>query len=273
MLKTLLYYEYRGLRRVGLLLLSLLLAAALGAMGVSILLTVLENADYVAFLYGLLLMLDLALFIAPILLLVVAYVLTIYRFYATVFTDEGYLTLMLPLPRATLLFGKMLSGVLFMTCVTLCTLLSYFISIGIPVLLYDVGTVVDVAELLWMLLTSGFIDTLGWVSFGITIADLLVRGLAAIVLGYAAVIIGGVVMRRHKLLGAIVFAIVIYYAREILDLILSLLVGLIFFNDISSMSSSYSFTVSILSFLLSCGVVVVGYLIAHRIFTRKLELE
>ena len=273
MLKTLLYYEYRGLRRVGLLLLCLFGAAALGAMGVSILLTALENSETLAFLYAILMMLDLALLVAPVLLLVVAYVLTIYRFYATVFTDEGYLTLMLPLPRKKLFFGKLLSGVIFMAGAVLCTLLSYLISVGIPMLVYETGTVVDIAELVWALLTAGVIDTLGWVSFGITIADLVVRGLATIVLGYAAVIIGGVVMRRHKLLGAILFAIVIYYAREILDLLLSLVVGLIFFDDITSMSSGYSFTVSILSFLLSSAVVAVGYLIAHRIFTRKLELE
>jgi hypothetical protein len=93
------------------------------------------------------------------------------------------------------------------------------------------------------------------------------------VLGYAAVIIGGVVMRRHKLLGAIVFAVVIYYTREVLDLILSLSVGLIFYDEISSLGSGYAFTVGILSFLLSAAMVAVGYLIAHRIFTRKLELE
>lgn len=273
MLKALLYYEYRGLRRVGLLLLCLFGVAALGGMGVALLLSALEASSSLAFLYSILMLLYFALLIAPVILLGVAFVLTIYRFYATVFTDEGYLTLMLPIPRAQLLFGKLLAGVVFMVGALLATVATYFVSLGIPILAYDAATIAMLADGLWSLLTASLIDTLGWLSFAFTLADLIVRGLAAVVLGYTAVIIGGVVMRRHKLLGAVVFAIAIYYAREVLDLLLSLLVGVFFFDDISSMSSSYAFTVSILSFLLSIGVVVIGYVIAHRLFTRKLELE
>ena len=273
MLKSLLYYEYRGLRRVGTLLLCLYAAAAVCAFGTALLLSFLEVSDKLVFIYSILVMLYLALLIVPAVLLAVSYVLVIYRFYATVFTDEGYLTLMLPLPRATLLLGKLMAGLIFMAGAVVCTVAAYFTALGGPALIYDTATVSLILDFLWELLTASFMDAVSWVAFALTLVDLLVRGVATVVLGYAAVIIGGVVMRRHKLLGAVLFAVVIYYIRELLDLALSLIVGMVFFNDVTVLGSGYTLTVSILSLLLSLGVVSVGYFVAHRIFTRRLELE
>jgi hypothetical protein len=273
MLKTLLYYEFRGLRRIGLILLILLGVVSLSAMGVTFLLTSIEMSPTFGFLYSFLSLLDFGLYIAPLLLLGVAFIFCIYRFYATVFTVEGYLTLMLPLKRGTLLFGKMLSAVLFMVATVALVIVSYLISIGIPLVSLSGGTVVDVFELIRILIIgmpSAPIETLILVFTGL---DLLVQGLSAVVLGHAAVIIGGVLLKKHKLLGAILFAIIIYYVREFVDLILVLVAALLFYGDTASYSNSYALLTTLLSLLLSAGVVTVGYVIAHKIFTKKLELE
>ena len=273
MLKSLLYYDFRGLRRVGLILLILLGVVSVSAMGVTLLLTSIETSATLGFLYSFLSLLDFGLYIAPLLIFGVAFIFCIYRFYATVFTDEGYLTLMLPLKRSTLLFGKMLSAVLFMVGMLLLTVASYLISVGIPLLILSGGTVIEIFELIRILvigMPSAPIETLIIIVFCL---DLLVQGLSAIVLGHTAVIIGGVLLKKHKLLGAILFAIVIYYVREFVDLILALVVALLFYGDTASYSNEYALLTTLLSLLLSVGVVTVGYVIAHKIFTKKLELE
>ena len=112
MLKKILLYEYRAIRRQ--FLVMAILFAAVGVLGslLGILIEALATSEHFYFFYSLLVMAELAVAAVPLLLLLVSGFLLLYRFYTSTFTDEGYLTFTLPVKRSTILLSKTVNAVI-----------------------------------------------------------------------------------------------------------------------------------------------------------------
>lgn len=274
MLRSVLRYEMRALCRTGILFLILFLAVALLGGGVGLIIGALSTVDYFPLISGILLLLEILLALSPLLLFAVCFILLVYRFYTSLFTDEGYLSFMLPVRRSTLLFGKMLAGVLLLGAAMLATVASYAVMALLPRIAYSTGMGSFLYDILYTLLLAVSEGTLGWLTSILFFLSAIVQLISALVLGYLAVVLGAVFFRRHKLLGAVLFSVVLYVLVQGISNFLSILILLLFFRDLEAMTSTASLLTSgILTVVLFGGLTVSGYFLSHRLITRRLNLE
>ena len=274
MLKTVLRHEARALSRTAVLFLILFGAVAILGGGVGLITGALSTADYFPLISGILMLLLFLLALSPLLLFSVYFILLVYRFYASLFTDEGYLSFMLPVRRGTLLFGKMLAGLLHLLGTMLATVASYAVMALLPRIAYDTGMGTLLYSIFDSLLLALGEGSLGWLTATLFFLSVIIQLLSALVLGYLAVVLGAVFFRRHKLLGAVLFSVVLYMLVQGLSNFLSILILLLFFRDLEAMTSTASLLTSgILTVLLFGGLAVLGYFLAYRLITRRLNLE
>lgn len=274
MLKTVLRHEARALSRTAVLFLILFLAVATLGGGVGLIIGALSTADYFPLISGILMLLLVVLALSPLLLFAVYFILLVYRFYASLFTDEGYLSFMLPVRRGTLLFGKMLAGALHLLAAMLTAAASYAIMALLPRIVYKTGIGAMLYELFYSLFLSLSEGGLGWLTTTVFLLSLLAQLLSALVLGYLAITLGAVFFRRHKLLGAVLFSVALYAVVQGLSNFLSIVILLLFFRDPEAMTSTASLlTNGILTVLLFGGLTVSGYFLSYRLITRRLNLE
>ena len=274
MLKTVLRHKARALSRTAVLFLILFLAVAILGGGMGLIIGALSTAEYFPLISGILMLLLIVLALSPLLLFAVYFILLVYRFYASLFTDEGYLSFMLPVRRSTLLFGKVLAGLLHLLAVMLATAASYAVMALLPRIAYDAGMGSLLYTFFETLLLSVGAGSLGWLTATLFFLSVIIQVLSALVLGYLAVVLGAVFFRRHKLLGAVLFSVALYMLVQGLSNFLSILILLLFFRDLEAMTSAASLLASgILTVVLFGGLAVLGYFLAYRLITRRLNLE
>ncbi len=272
MLKKLLYYDFRALLRTTLLFCLLSpLSGLLGGILAVVLGKIEVTTPFASFFLGILSLGSLLLTAMPALLLLLYAFLLLFRFYTTMFTDEGYLTFMLPMRRTVLFGGKVLSGLLHFTAMGAVMLLSYLILLFLPELFLEGnGTLALVRD--FFLLFSTFEGGGAVPAAVFTILGTVAQVYSALMLGYTAVVMGASYFKRHKVLGAVLFSIVLFTATELLSTLLgaALLLG----YGMEDMYSSFPILLSgLLSFLLFTGLGVAAYFLARRLIVTRLSLE
>ena len=190
------------------------------------------------------------------------------RYYKSLFTDEGYLNMVIPVKTSTLLFAKTLSVVIFGIVGALAWLVSLFISVGLPTILYDITYLDDINAVLslFLELTDGI-----EVSAVLTIITMLVEFLYFTVAILSAVTVGSVLIRRHKLLGTVIFFFAFSLIKSIIE---SLISGGIILALADSVDYSVRYAVETATrTALSLALVATLYLINHRVLERKFNIE
>ena len=274
MLKKILLYEYRAIRRQ--FLVMAILFAAVGVLGslLGILIEALATSEHFYFFYSLLVMAELAVAAVPLLLLLVSGFLLLYRFYTSTFTDEGYLTFMLPISRATLFGGKVLFGVIGLAVSGGMMLLSYLLLFGIPALLYPEGmweTLAAVLEL--FLLPQDPQGALVVATLIVALLSLVVQVFSVLLLGYTAIVLGATYFKKQKLLGAILFAALLYVVVQLLSGGIALVVSFLSLSNEYVSPYLMPLLSSSLSLLLFLGLGVGGYFLSYTRIKRHLNLE
>lgn len=273
MLKKLLYYEYRALYRTFLTLLVLLGITAVLGTATGILLNSVSPEHVLA--YGSLLMLAVLFWLVPAILCLVAELMVYYRFYASCFSDEGYLTFMLPVRRSRLLFGKMLFGVLSSFFFLAVSAVAYLLMLGIPMLLSSEGFIGSLAEFFGLILdataTSG--GVLGGVNAALGILLWLVESVSTLILGYTAIVIGSLYMKRHKLLGSVLFAVLIFFGVSIISTIVGTLLSPVYLSVGISHYELYAMIATLVDLCLYLGVGIGCYFLSRHMLEKNLNLS
>ena len=205
-------YEFRAIARVVLpmfivfLCISMLMSLGFMLDGRVFHFTQSEENEVLAILFGLAEgLIGIGLFLLMVAINVAAYVMIIYRFYVSFFTDEGYLTFTLPLTVDCHLMIKIVSMFLWSLlsiAVTFVGLLILFggASIGYPEMMQVLVSDVQYGfVILWDALKMSFGGSMIWLWIVSLIATVVFQGL----LLYFSIALGCMIFRKNRLLGAI----------------------------------------------------------------------
>ena len=201
-------------------------------------------------------------------LAVVSFVLIFYRYFKSVFTDEGYLTNVLPLAPHELFFGKVLVGALFATLTVVLTLVAYIVGFAVYPLVslgIDVREIHELLDNFW----RAFL-------FGETVFDrvtlitsFLFSAVEWLILIYTAITVGSLTFRRRKMLGSLAFVLVLSTAEEFVKGSLTLL-SLV--NPLLS-GEGGGWMLFLTDSVLSLGISVALSFLSLHLFSKKFNIE
>lgn len=269
MLKRLLKYEYKNLSRMlWPILLGMLGLSVLGFGIVEIIILTLDDLFITLFMLGTFCgFLVIAILLAP----VVAIFIIVMRFYKNMFTDEGYLSFVLPVSIHTQLTAKLISGSLWTLIYTVASMLAFGIFFGIPILIHGGDFLAELWSVLLALLGARPFTAVLYL-FEILLA-VVVGAISQTLLYYASVTVGSTLMPKHKILGSILF----YFVINAITNILSGTVGTVLSYTMSMSMLSGSLLLLHLSMfgsiLLSVALGVAAYIVTAQMLKNKLNLE
>ena len=134
--------------------------------------------------------------------LVTAYI-GISRYYKSLFTDEGYLNMVIPAETSLLLLEKLIAALIWMFSSVIVMLLSFMLAVAAPFLLYDPNGFFGFIDLLFEpgMLFAGA----GAAELTVSIIYAVVASVESITLIFLAITVGSMLMRNHKIVGSVLF--------------------------------------------------------------------
>lgn len=269
MFAKLLKYEWRATRGfLGLMLIISLSAAVVGGLTLQYLIRVSQTPEYQNLLTVLLVLLLMASFAALVICAAASVCFTLWRFYRSRFTQEGYLTFTLPVTTHQVLLSSFVNCLLGILC-ALATLAIGYVAFGLVVF-----ATVPVDAPRWDILVSLF-QSVAWFFtdenaplFWQFSSQLLISGVCELVIIMLCITLGVILAKRHR----VIVGVASYYGIHVL---LSLINGALSVLGDSSLlvGTSASLTTSLLiSTLLSVVVGVASYFCMYYLVDRKLNL-
>lgn len=152
----------------------------------------------------------------------VAYILGIRRFYKTLFTGEGYMTLSLPATASQLIWAKLLSaliGVLFAAAVSTLSLTVFLVG-------WDVATMQEIAEV-FSFISEGIkllAQTEPLVLVEAIVLTLIILPMGLLVV-FAIISIGQLFTNRRKLATFLIFLGAYFFGNTIISMLLVPIIG------------------------------------------------
>ncbi len=200
------------------------------------------------------------------------FIVLIMRYYRNLYTDEGYLMNTLPVSATQNLMAKTFAAVIWQAVAVLALLLSVFISVVNTSVWRQI--VLGFAEMhlsfqRFLLLQQGLVPLVILES----ILLFFVSAFASMLQFYAAISLGQFI-RRHRVLGAIVFYFGLNFAFSVLSMLIMLPLGLMGdnFYSVNALPQILALTLG-LTLLLTLIEGVVCFVLAHWCLAKKLELE
>lgn len=266
MLKKLYLYGMRASGRILTALVCIAPAVGLIACGLLFLMQALSETTVLlatlSLIYGLLLF---GMFIS---VLVCAFFI-IYRYYKNFFTDEGYLTLVIPATMEEQVGAKILSAVSWSFIAGLSLACGMFFAVGIPAIVGSIQSGTD-SNFLLELLHYGFAE-MGGANFVLFLLSALLTLIAQIIIFYTAITLGSLLMRKNKIIGSILFYLVVNFAVTTLRSLFSVITELALHSVSSSQTSE---TISyIIAIVLNLIISFSGYFLITHLMNRKMNLE
>lgn len=257
MLKKLFYNDFHAIRRRVLPLLLACLGCGAGGFCILLLDAVLPSVgDLAAFLDNTLTAVLIALCIVFAVLTLLAFLHIFLHYRQNFFTEEGYLTFMLPATREELLASKLITGYLWLLILLLVDAVTLIFGAIIPIELLMRAENVSFLSTLLRDLADVF-TVLGTI-------DLLTALAAQLILIDTAITVGAILFRKKPLLGT-ALAYALFFG---VTLLLRTLFALLF----DAVTSSEEIFTALASILISVAAGVVGYLLSRTLLTRKLNL-
>ena len=203
---------------------------------------------------------------------ITSYILIVYRFYSSFFTDEGYLTFTLPLTVDCHLAIKIASMFFWMAASLITTLVGGIIILGGLIIGYAdfrAGISIDFAEILKSFVTmftqsDNYIGAQAVLSISAFLSSLVLQSM----LIYLAVALGCMLFKKHRLVGSVIS---IYAVNQIYSFIFTM--SLLIFSEIGMVSEvAYMVSMGFMTVLAIAGIVG-AYIGMRYILQKKLNLE
>lgn len=272
MLKTLFKHEIRSIRRF--LLPTLILSPVLTLFACLVGIVAMSNASPIlvipmTFLYVILIVvLGLSAVAVPILVIV--------RYYKNNFSDEGYLTFVLPVETWKMTLAKLLNAMLWQTVYILIVLAELFLVITVPVAITMGANIFEIAAGI-LIVIGGALDLLGssasYILLAIeTILLFLVSIGSQTLLYFVSITLGAVIFQKHKVLGAILA----YFATNAILSFVTTMIQIIpsVALEVSAQNGAlwgmHFFMIVQIVFQIALGALL--WIVNDRLLTRKLNL-
>lgn len=212
---------------------------------------------------------------------VVVYVLIIRRFYVNVYGDEGYLTLTLPVTRGSIIWSKLICGIVWV----IGTVIVVFGAVMLRMTTEDAETLNEVLNMLGMT-ASLIVDFSGvpiWAVSTELFAFLLVSLVKSIMLFYAAISLGQF-FTGHRLLGSVISYLGLNVVGRVVDSLYSLIMGIskqglniaqqFYYNYSLDKAAGFEIQVSIILYIVLVAVwTAVLWLLTDFIMRRAVNLQ
>lgn len=142
----------------------------------------------------------------------------IYRFYQSIYTDEGYLTLTLPVKSTQIVFSKLVTAIIWRIITYIVTVFDLFLVLRKDNRDYSLVQLKD------DIFRNIHETALGMdVSYGLLITQIIILILLTFstqfLLGYASITVGSSTIPKHKVLGTILFFLIFWVVMFILGLL------------------------------------------------------
>ena len=203
---------------------------------------------------------------------VAVFIVLIMRYYRNLYTDEGYLMNTLPVSPTQNLPAKTFVAVIWQVAALVALLISVFISVvGTPVsrqiALGFAEMNIELQHL--FLLHQGFVLIIAIE----TILVIFISAFAGMLQFYAAISLGQFI-RRHRVLGAVVFYFGLNFAFSVLSMLVMLPLGLLGnrFTAVTMLPQAIALSFG-LTLLLTLVEGIVCFFLARWCLAKKLELE
>ena len=201
------------------------------------------------------------------------FIILIYRFYKTMFSDEGYLTFTLPVLPGNIVFSKFITAYIWI----ILTALAVIIDIGIIAVTATLSIGVSPALILSFikeiyLSIAGAIVSDGYIIPYLieTVIYALISPMLAILTAYTAVTIGCQLTSKHKLLASIGFYFVINTCSSIIFSVISGALTMLMISVDPMLYMIVSMGINIVLVVIIC---IIFDIIIRRTISRKLNLE
>ena len=271
-------YEIRSVARIVLpMLIIFLCAAMLMSLGFMLDGRVLHFSEKASegdsLLSSLFVMAEMALVMGTFLLVVVinitVYILIVYRFYTSFFTDEGYLTFTLPLTIDCHLMIKIVSMFFWTVISAVTTLVGGVIIFGglhVGYGEFSEGVSIGISELLRSIFAQS--ESYAGAQVVLSILALLMSLIFQSMLIYLAVALGCMLFKKHRLVGSVIS---IYAVNRIYSFIFT--ISMLISSEIGMTSAvAYLITMGFMIAVASAGIVG-AYMGMRYILQKKLNLE
>ncbi len=274
MFAKLLKYEWRATRgMLGLLSLICLSAALLGGLAMRYLVWVSELDSQTNVLIVLSVLTMVFAFIAIAICAVAMELYTVWRFYKSRFTDEGYLTFTLPVTAHQILLSSYVNCIIGILCMAAALCVSYLV-----LMLLGFSALENFFPTLWQVLPEA-LENLGRLFsreemrfLWLLLLELIAGVLANITTFLLAVTVGSILAKKHKVLAAVGIYYGINVALSLVTGVLGAVQGLVnaSFGQVNALSVLNSITLWTSALFLV--VTVGGYFLTHWLVSRKLNL-
>ncbi len=269
MLKKVFKYDFLAIARVAVPLLAVVLGLGVLNCGLDAILCIADMPSNLRWLGWIATSLFVTSYIAIAVLDIIVGIQIYSRYYKSVFTDEGYLTLVLPVSTHRLLLGKFLASSLWIVISAAATVLSIVVSL-IPVIAIsgaeDTMTIVDV-------ILSTFTDSIkeiGMLNFVIEILLAVTVLIENILIVFAGITAGATVMRKHRVIGAVIF---VYVANTVQSVVHSIIQGALTPLLLNGDGRMYYTVSNIVQFVIAAVIAAVSYFVTYRIVHKGVNLE
>lgn len=199
------------------------------------------------------------------------------RFYKNLYTDEGYLMHTLPVTPRELILSKAITAFCWMMITTLLILFSVCAIFLSAYLKFGVEELGDLSEM-YFSLNEFVVEVYGMSLTGFCvymIFSLVIGSLSGIFTIYASISLGQL-FNRHKVLGSILCYIGIYFAMQILTMIVMIpyCVKLFSFDYFADSSMGLYMKYKLFSTMILSGIAaIVCYYITEMMMKKKLNLD
>ena len=205
------------------------------------------------------------------------------RFYKTMVSDEGYLTMTLPVTPAKILLGKLISAILWILIVAAACLLAFAGAAGLYLRLLvpaeDAETLFEIFEYFFDAIKDYYVGSGNNVSIVLYAVNILISQISGMLLGFTSILFGGCVARKHKVLAAIGFYFGLNLVNQIISGVISLINSLIITSSAAGTTKSfvegdgaYSTLYFVMIILLNVILAVAYFLSSRYIIARKMNL-
>lgn len=190
------------------------------------------------------------------------------RYYKSFFSDEGYLNMVIPAPTSSLLLAKFISVLIWTFSAAIVMLISLFLALAVPNILYDPKGFLSLVELL-LSGTSALGISLGLPELLLTCAYFAVSLAEGVCLVLASITAGSMLMKNHKIVGSVLLYLAISFVQSIITSALE--IGINYF--IYSESLPLSLVGRGMTVLVSAATAAVLYSINLNILKNKFNIE
>ena len=154
--------------------------------------------------------------VAILILAIVAYFAVFVRYYRSMFTDEGYLTMVLPVKTSILFGAKVLSALVMNVIICAAAIASFLLAVAAPMMLSDISEFSQIWRSLSSMLTSIGIGSTESVAIAVSIINVIVSFVEGIIIVMSSITIGSVLIGRYKIVGSIGIYLAVSFVHSLI---------------------------------------------------------